>query len=195
MLWNEPLNTNDADGRFSRKKHQSLSRLPGEMCMKNVVYIFGVYFLILWVCEKNAISPPAESLNSSRQGLLAKTDTTVYLINGDAVVQVRVRILNHTDSIAYFSHCGGLICYTLQKKDNNVWQDEGGWGFPCLAIYSMGIKQIKPDSSYLHFMHLNQIGTYRLLIPFGWVTTTASWTDSLYSNEFHVQSSLKRQND
>ncbi len=156
------------------------------MYKKIFVYIFLLCLLIFVTCERNATPPPTEPLDNNQKKLIAKTDTTVYLLSGN-IVQARFTILNRTDSTAYFSHCGELIVYMLQKKENNVWQDKSGWGFPCLAIYSMGIKQLQPDSSYFNFVNLKHVGTYRLLFPFGWFVSTTSLTDSLYSNEFHVQ--------
>lgn len=158
--------------------------------MRTVIILGVVLSLILNSCEKE-ISPIASvTSNDISRDLFAKTDSVHYIIR---LLHARVRfeIQNRTDSTAYFAHCGEKVIFVLQKKVNEGWVDFGGWGNPCLAVFSMGEKQIPKDSTYFDYVMISHEGTYRLLFPFSW-QSNSYWTeslDSLYSNEFLTKKS------
>ncbi|NQT97013.1 MAG: hypothetical protein HQ562_04665 [Candidatus Marinimicrobia bacterium] len=141
-----------------------------------------VFFLLLSSCDKASTTQQEETSN----GLVARTDELVYNLN-DGYVQVQFTIETTSDSTAWFFHCGERFITILNRLENDKWKDYNGWGWPCLDIYSQGIKPLTPDSIFTDFIQLTQAGNYRLSFLLNWDNNIYTWSDTLYSNEFSVQ--------
>lgn len=142
-----------------------------------------IFFVFVQACSK---SPTSQGEENS-QGLTAITDKLSYtLTNG--LAQVQFWIENGSDSTAWFPHCAERFVTIVNRLENGNWEDYGGWGWPCLAIYSMGTNPLMPDSIYFDFFNFNRGGgDYRFSFLYRWDESAQTWYDTLYSNEFTVR--------
>jgi|GEM_PF-4427731 len=150
--------------------------------MKQTTLWLVVSFFLLFGCNKTTTNHQDEIVN----GLVATTDKLVY-ISSNGYAQVRFTIENTSDSTAWFFACGGRYITIINRLENDNWEDYGGWGWPCLAVYLSGIKPLAPDSTYFSFNQFDQTGDYRFSFLYNWENNIDTWSDTLYSNEFTIQ--------
>ena len=150
--------------------------------MKATTLSFVVSFLLLFGCNKT----PTNHQDEIVDGLVATTDKLVYALS-DGYAQVQFTIENTSDSTAWFLHCGERFVIVIDRFENNNWEDYGGWGLLCLAVYSQGIIPLAFDSTYAATHQFNQGGDYRLSFLYFWDNNIYTRLDTLYTNEFTVQ--------
>ncbi len=114
--------------------------------------------------------------------LVVQTDKSHYSV-GETI---SFYIQNYSQSNAYFGHCGERIIFLIGTKEGGRWVHTNGWGWPCLAIFSMGVTTLSPESVYTDMVTIHQAGTYRIFTWFGW-HSDSTLADSIFSNEFPIQ--------
>lgn len=150
------------------------------MTIRNLVTLLSLFTLI--GCELTPIRSPDNTSNH----LIASTDTTIYNLK-EGYVQVRLTVENQSDSVAYFAHCGERCIFMLYIYSSSKWEERGGWGLPCLSIYTMGSIPLEPCSIYSDVIDIRQAGNYRFMLYYAWEPHCDNWPGTLYSNEFTVQ--------
>ena len=150
------------------------------MSIRRLIPLLTLFALI--GCDRT----PARPIDNASNNLIAYTDATSYYYK-EGYVQVNLTVENQTDSVAYFEHCGERYITVFHLYSNGKWEERGGWGWPCLAFYSMGKIPLEPSSIYSDVLHISETGKYRFLLLYQWEPHLHHWSDTLYSNEFTVQ--------
>ncbi|MBU0713382.1 hypothetical protein KJ762_02885 [bacterium] len=115
--------------------------------------------------------------------LVAKTDKILYF-HGDSL---ELKIINKTDSTAYFFYCSGRIfpCIGIDVKKNNDWKLCALT--ICDGLYSQYYEGLFSSGVLVDTIKANlPSGMYRFNIAFKWNNDDQA-TDSLLSNTFYVQ--------
>jgi len=115
--------------------------------------------------------------------LFVKTDKTSYFRDD----LFECKIINKTDSTAYFFYCGGRVFpyATVDKKNNGDWKSYGG--IVCDCFNPMYLDGLLPGGVLIDTIEVSMsIGTYRMNIPYSW-KDEYPLSDSLFSNSFSVK--------
>lgn len=130
--------------------------------------------LIFWGCSEDETLTQAELNELIPVKLHAQAEEHTYLHYPETVA-VPIQIRNISEKATELKFANGHIPFTIQKKENGKWlsMNENSLASPHKLV-------LEPNQMYVDSVYINEIGDYRVLIPY-------SDKDTLTSDPFYVK--------